>query len=106
MARGGARPGAGRPRKSPPAAVPAEAAPAQEGDGAETPLDYMLRVMRDPRTDAARRDRMAMAAAPFLHPRREAAGAGKKEAAADAAKKAAAGKFGARPAPLKLVGRA
>ena len=33
------------------------------------PLEYMLRIMRDPREPAARRDEMAKAAAPFLHPR-------------------------------------
>ena len=33
----------------------------------ETPLDYMLRVMRDPNAPAKRRDEMAKAAAPFLH---------------------------------------
>jgi hypothetical protein len=34
-----------------------------------TPLDYMLTVMRNPRTDTARRDDMAKAAAPYVHPR-------------------------------------
>jgi hypothetical protein len=33
----------------------------------ETPLQYMLRVMRDPEASAARRDAMAIAAAPFVH---------------------------------------
>jgi hypothetical protein len=33
------------------------------------PLDYMLSVMRDPANDHKRRDAMAMAAAPYLHPR-------------------------------------
>src|SRR5271169_4736324 len=33
------------------------------------PLDYMLLVMRDANADVKRRDAMAMAAAPFLHPR-------------------------------------
>jgi hypothetical protein len=33
------------------------------------PLDYMLAVMRDPGADHKRRDAMAMAAAPYLHPR-------------------------------------
>ena len=37
-----------------------------------TPLEYMLAVMRDPSVDADRRDRMAAAAAPFLHPRLQA----------------------------------
>jgi hypothetical protein len=35
----------------------------------ETPLDYMLQVMRDPDADPNRRDDMARAAAPYLHPR-------------------------------------
>jgi len=34
-----------------------------------TPLQYMLAVLRDPNTDPDRRDRMAVAAAPFCHPR-------------------------------------
>jgi hypothetical protein len=34
----------------------------------EMPLDYMLRLMRDPNTEPARRDAMAKAAAPYLHP--------------------------------------
>jgi hypothetical protein len=34
-----------------------------------SPLDYMLKVMRDPKVEADRRDRMAAAAAPFQHPR-------------------------------------
>jgi len=33
------------------------------------PLQYMLSVMRDPAADIKRRDAMAMAAAPYLHPR-------------------------------------
>jgi hypothetical protein len=33
------------------------------------PLDYMLSVMRDSAADSERRDAMAMAAAPYLHPR-------------------------------------
>jgi hypothetical protein len=37
--------------------------------GGELPLDYMLRVMRDPKAPAKRRDEMAKAAAPFLHAR-------------------------------------
>jgi hypothetical protein len=33
----------------------------------ETPLEYMLRVMRDPEAPEARRDAMAIAAAPYIH---------------------------------------
>jgi hypothetical protein len=40
--------------------------------GGETPLEYMLRIMRDPREPAARRDEMAKAAAPYLHPKMQA----------------------------------
>jgi hypothetical protein len=35
----------------------------------ESPLDYMLRVMRDSRAAPERRDQMAKAAAPYMHPR-------------------------------------
>ncbi len=34
-----------------------------------TPLEYMLGVMRDPKAPAARRDDMAKAAAPYVHPK-------------------------------------
>jgi hypothetical protein len=57
MPRGGARPGAGRKRNVP--LVPPGG----------TPLDYMLAVMRDERATPARRDKMALAAAPFVHQR-------------------------------------
>jgi hypothetical protein len=33
------------------------------------PLDYMLSVMRDANTEPKRRDAMAIAAAPYLHPK-------------------------------------
>jgi hypothetical protein len=35
----------------------------------ETPLEYMIRVMRDEAAESTRRDDMAKAAAPYLHPR-------------------------------------
>ena len=35
----------------------------------ESPLDYMLRVMRDPNEDDERRDGMAKAALPYMHAR-------------------------------------
>jgi hypothetical protein len=34
-----------------------------------TPLDYMLGVMRNPKVKADRRDKMAIAAAPYVHPK-------------------------------------
>lgn len=45
-------------------------APIPEGPtSTETPLDYMLRVMRDPTQDDDRRDGMAKAALPYMHSR-------------------------------------
>jgi len=58
------------------------------GSSSSTPLDYMLYVMNDPSADVARRDRMAIAAAPFVHARADEAPLGKKakaQAAAEAA---------------------
>ena len=65
--RGGARPGAGRKKGSlNRATAEARAAAAKTG---EMPLDYMLRVMRDPKASNTRRDEMARTAAPYLHPK-------------------------------------
>jgi hypothetical protein len=38
-------------------------------DAGQTPLEYMLRVMRDEAADEKRRDSMAQAAAPYIHPK-------------------------------------
>jgi hypothetical protein len=46
-----------------------------------TPLDYMLAVVRDPTAAQTRRDRMAIAAAPYCHPRTTEAPLGKKDQA-------------------------
>jgi hypothetical protein len=53
--------------------------------GRLSPLEYMLLVMNDPDADPARRDRMAVAAAPYVHVRVADAKLGKKEAAEQAA---------------------
>lgn len=103
MARGGYRPGAGRPRKaekrsdeqakeSPAPVLPTEA---------RTPLEFMLAVMNDPAQSDSRRDRMAIAAAPFVH--QKAGEQGKKEERAEAAKKASTGKFSAGTPPKLTV---
>jgi phage terminase small subunit len=44
-----------------------------------TPLEYMLAVMNDPKADRTRRDRMATAAAPYVHGRPTDVQPGKKE---------------------------
>jgi hypothetical protein len=44
----------------------------QNAGSGELPLDYMLRVMRDPTADPPRRDAMACSAAPYCHPQLQA----------------------------------
>jgi hypothetical protein len=46
-----------------------------------SPLAYMLDVMNDPVVDPIRRDRMAVAVAPFVHPKADTIALGKKQAA-------------------------
>jgi hypothetical protein len=70
MARGGARQGAGRKKGQITAhrKLANEATVKAVGDG-ETPLAYLLKVMRDIGQDDARRLDAAKAAAPFVHPK-------------------------------------
>ena len=70
-------------------------------DANMTPLDFMLKVMRDPEADPMRRDRMAMAAAPFIHLKAAEAKLGKREEAKRKAAEvgAASSKFSAPAAP-------
>lgn len=102
MARGGYRPGAGRPKGAAKTSQSAEAANSGAEDdvavSTDTPLDYMLKVMRDSSADPVRRDRMAIAAAPFVHARKEPVGQGKREAEKDAAKNVG-GRFAAGSPP-------
>jgi hypothetical protein len=67
MPHGGKRPGAGRKvgsltKKTQEIAIAAAAA-------GETPLEFMLRIMRDPAVDAGIRMDMAKASAPYMHAR-------------------------------------
>jgi phage terminase small subunit len=127
MPRGGARVGAGRPKNPGPpkkrvrtrvkAAAkvkpavpvvpeakpdPVVTPPAPVGDHEDLlPLAYMLEVMNDPSADARRRDTMAVAAAPYLHPKQGEAG--KKDQRNDKAKSASAGKFAPAAAPKLVV---
>src|SRR5262245_11741174 len=98
MARGGYRPGSGRPRKHPAVAKangcgnradqagdtslkgtdrPFSGTAAAGKRGKVTPLQYMLNVVNDELADVGRRDRLAVAAAPYVHPR--AGDVGKRE---------------------------
>jgi len=64
--KGGKRPGAGRPPGAKnKATIERETDIAASG---ETPLDYMLSVMRNPKANKLRRDWAAKAAAPYVHP--------------------------------------
>jgi hypothetical protein len=65
--RGGKRPGAGR--KAGAITKRTQEATAAILASGQTPLDYMLSVMRDGSADVARRDDMAKAAAPYVHPK-------------------------------------
>lgn len=97
MARGGARPGAGR-KKGGQASIPKDIEVEAVAENL-TPLEYMLKTMNNPRVSPARRDRMAIAAAPFCHCRAGEKGVGKKGQQALAAKEAAQGKFAPMKAP-------
>lgn len=107
MARGGARPGAGRPRKEagsvPTVKNEAAANRPRKSLGGLSPLEYMLDVMNSEDAEDARRDRMAMAAAPFVHARASDAAPGKKEQKQEAAEKVATGKFAPRGGPKLAV---
>jgi hypothetical protein len=65
MPRGGKRNGAGRPKGA--IALSTRAIIEAAESGGEMPIAYMLRVMRDENAPSARRDRMARAAARYLH---------------------------------------
>lgn len=68
MPRGGRRPGAGRPKGSAVVRTSRIAGRLSE-DGLETPLEYLLGVMRDNQQPQAIRIDAAKATLPFLHPR-------------------------------------
>lgn len=107
MARGGYRPGAGRPRKeagkAPVVKDEKDAEKPRKSLGGLTPLEYMLDVMNDRLADDARRDKMAIAAAPYVHGKAAEAAPGKKEQKQEAAEKVAAGKFAPRGGPKLAV---
>lgn len=79
-----------------------EEAPKIETGEIRTPLEYMLAVMNDPKEDKELRARMAVSAAPYIHPR-QGGGMGKKDEKAERAKAAGAGKFQAGRPPLAVV---
>jgi hypothetical protein len=104
MASGGFRAGAGRPKGAKaPKAKPINVAPdikkAARKSGM-SPLDYMLTVMNDDQSDNDRRDRMAIAAAPYVHEKPSDKTLGKKELQQlEAEKVVSTGRFATPPPP-------
>lgn len=99
---GGARPGAGRKKggknqKSSFKTTVIEEAVVES----LSPLEYLLKVMRDPSADPVRRDKAAVAAAPYVHAK--AGEQGKKATAEEKAKAAGSGRFAPSKAPLHVV---
>jgi len=87
------------------AEINGEKAPEAVEAGEMSPLELMLKGMRDPNEPKETRYRLAIAAAPFVHPRK-GEGQGKKEDKAERAKQAGAGRFRASAPPqLKVVGK-
>ena len=84
----------------------AEEIPKEETPGADlsedSPLEYMLSVMRNKKADQDTRLKAASLAAPYIHDRK-GDGPGKKEDKVDRAQKAAAGRFAPSKPPLKVV---
>lgn len=78
MARGGKREGAGRKLGSA-NRLDQEARAAVLESGKETPLEFLLRVMRDPAADEARRIDAAKSAAPYVHARLASVDLGNKD---------------------------
>ena len=104
MASGGYRIGAGRPVGAKGKTKIAPTKKMKLGSKAKKlePLEYMLNVMNDEGADKNRRDRMAIAAAPFIHSRK-GEGLGKKDEASERAKTAGAGRFSASASPKLAV---
>lgn len=110
MAKGGYRPGAGRPKgskvkcqskKPTKGEIQIDIVTDAEAENLE-PLAYMLKVMNDTEAENERRDRMAIAAAAFVHSR-PTEGKGKKQDKEERAKAAGGGKFAPSRPPLNLV---
>jgi len=88
MPKGGKRNGAGRPKGS--ISLSTRAIMESAASGGELPIAYMLRVMRDEKLPGIRRDRMARAAASYLHAKVLADPLDEEDAAAEDAAEAAA----------------
>jgi len=115
MARGGYRVGAGRPKgsRNKKKEIPTNVGkdkqpetPTKPEDKIQiselTPLEHMLAVINDPKADIERKDKMAIAAAPFFHGKLSLKG--KKQDRQEKALKAGSGRFKpGKPPTLKVL---
>jgi phage terminase small subunit len=106
---GGARPGAGRKPATLASVVGSSHAASAEGSPAaaapavaDTPLEFLVAVMQDPKAPLAARLKAAQAAAPFMHAKAAGAG-GKKDSQRQAADRVSQGDLFAPAAPPRLV---
>lgn len=69
------------------------------------PLEYLLAVMNSPSIEPERRDKAAIAAAPYMHERADSKGKklGKKEQQKEAAATALAGRFSTGSTPANVI---
>ena len=101
MPSGGFRPGAGRKKGS-----RNQKNSISSIHGIETPLEFMLRIMNDPLQDQTARERMAVAAAPYIHEKKGTHdGKNKKNKQEERLLHAAQGKFAAGRSPLNKNGQ-
>lgn len=103
MARGGYRAGAGRPRGASNAKLSKKDVKVIKKSAKlseMTPLEYMLAVMNSEDVDDDRRDKMAIAAAPYVHEKATDKKLGKKEQKLEEAK-SIGGLYSPRNAPNK-----
>lgn len=91
MGRGGKRKGAGRPKGARDKIKTEQPEQREAFESVQTPLEYMLAVMRDRGAEWKRRDDMAKAAAPYVHGKVSDKPAGKKDQAQAAADNAGQG---------------
>jgi hypothetical protein len=116
MPRGGPRPGSGRPRLPPDQTIIGTRPQLNEDDKAalsglpkstdrariidgelvlppnwQLPLEYLVTAMNDPTASDARRDRIALGLAPYLHARKAEVGVGARQKAEEQAKRAGDG---------------
>lgn len=101
MARGGARPGAGRPKRKASDHMTKSEVETAAAAVDQTPLEFMLATMNDRSASQNLRAQMAVAAAPYVHPK--PGEKGKREAKQDKADQIASRFRGVGPPTLKAV---